>query len=1707
MKKTLRVLVYALACGAIFFLASNGGERASQSRGALAPAANRTTSEISAPVAGVFIRHMSSPAGAPQSPPGPIPSQIAAHERFATALIASPAVFEPAANTASNNLSRETQFVGRATGMSVALTRDGITVRVAPAAASANPNQKPQLSIRVRGSGPLVWQGEQKAQGESNYFLGNNPNNWRTHVPRYVRVETAPGHGLGLAVYAARQSQNAASQAIEYDVRAAPGTDPAKLRLDLTGAESLKINAVGGLVMRVAGREMQMNAPAIYEQVSSTATGTHKKATSSPRSRKSTSTHSAPRGARRETAPRKNSSADTERRRVRKSMHNDPHPRRKKRPRKTLNQLPLGDDSSVRKSAPAKQQPSAQPAQSGRRIQGGYILEADGSVGIWLGPHDPKAAILIDPSLTLTYESFLGGTGADSANSMTIDSAGDVYLAGITTSGATFPEGANAIEGNDRGSKQLFLAKISFSASGTGTLQYLSFFGGSAAQSGGQVAVDPSGNAAVLGTTTSADYPVTDGNSPTPGLTGGAGNDLVVSEVDPTGANLLFSTIFGGSGIESQNAASGIALNSSQNIPAAEGGIAFDASGNIYVASDTTSQDLPTTANAYQTVFGGKRTTDGFFAEFQPQNVASGSSDLLYCSYLGTNSDQQVAVGGVAVDAASPPNVYIAGLTTNSIDGFPSQGAFQTVYGGASADAFLMKILPAGTGASDLIYATLLGGSGIDEALGVAVDTQFPANAYIVGATQSPNFPETPVVAGPSTSLYQVVPPPPPGGPATQNAFLAVVAWNPGTQMSSLQYLTYLGGSQQDAAQSVEALFANTVYIGGTATSYDFAWHDNLQPFNGAADAFVAKLDTTQSGANSLFYVTPLGGTFLTPGFSVATLGNGIAADALGHVYVAGETTASDFPSAITSSGEIDGFQQVCGSCQESPAQPDAFLAAIQEGTTPQPAVSFRSGNINFGSSGVQIGTQGVPQPFFIVNTGETPLHLSTANPPVVTGANAADFSVAVSSGAGCPQPLPPSQGCQAEVNFTPSAAGIEGGVVSIVDDAPGSPQLLEVTGKGIGTLTAVPASFAFANAPVGAANPQVISVTITAGVSVNGIVTSVSGPDSAQFRRAPQGATCPASLSAASSCTLVYEFAPTTIGTFHAELDLSYQVNGVTGLTEKLPLTGTAVSSAAVAVVRPSQLSFNTESVGTTTIAQNVLVANTGSAPLGFTQAIGISGANAADFLESDNCQPSVAAGSACAVSLKFSPQSAGAKTATLSISDNSAGSPQVITLTGAAVLPPGVRVAPSSWGFASESVGTQSAAENVTITNIGSIPLSFTQGIGISGANAADFSQTSNCNLQSGLQPNAQCTVAVVFAPIAGGLRSATLTVADSAIGSPQTVALSGTGLEANASVSPSSIAFSGQQAGTASAAQTITVASSGPGQPLTITKLSISGTNAADFSETDTCGSPVRTSCAIQVIFTPLCKNESSSRSATLTIVDNGATPSQAIALTGAATGDFCVASISASMTQTVQAGATATFPPISILSVSSFNGTINLACATAPAGPTCSFSPSSAVTISPNVPAQFELQAVTQGSSSEIAPENRPGQWPGRRMGQWTKQWTRQWITGTELRKELQKDWPKGRQGDRPNTFPTITLAAITLLWFAGRPGRKRKVRTLTRLTLAEGALAVLCICMSSCGGSGTTTATDPPPTGTYTLTVTASEGTETQTIVMQLNVTE
>lgn len=343
----------------------------------------------------------------------------------------------------------------------------------------------------------------------------------------------------------------------------------------------------------------------------------------------------------------------------------------------------------------------------------------------------------------------------------------------------------------------------------------------------------------------------------------------------------------------------------------------------------------------------------------------------------------------------------------------------------------------------------------------------------------------------------------------------------------------------------------------------------------------------------------------------------------------------------------------------------------------------------------------------------------------------------------------------------------------------------------------------------------------------------------------------------------------------------------GIQKTTENILNAFSAGSStpAPAVTLSPTSVSFAKGTVGTTSGAQSVTLTNSGNASLAIS-GVAIAGTNAGDFSQTNTCpsgSSTLAAGASCAIAVTFTPAASGARTASLSVSDNAAASPQSVSLSGTGVAPaPAVALSPTSLTFGSQALGSTSAAQSVTVTNSGNAALSVSS-VAVAGVNANDFAQTNTCPISpSTLAAGASCVVSVTFAPTGGGSRSATLAISDDAGGSPQGVALSGTGDAPAASVSPGSVAFGSQTTGTVSSARSVTLSNSGTAA-LVISSIGVTGANAGDFGQANTCPASlaVGASCSISVTFAP---SATGSRSAAVTVVDNDRGSPQSVALSG-------------------------------------------------------------------------------------------------------------------------------------------------------------------------------------------------------------------------------
>jgi hypothetical protein len=315
-------------------------------------------------------------------------------------------------------------------------------------------------------------------------------------------------------------------------------------------------------------------------------------------------------------------------------------------------------------------------------------------------------------------------------------------------------------------------------------------------------------------------------------------------------------------------------------------------------------------------------------------------------------------------------------------------------------------------------------------------------------------------------------------------------------------------------------------------------------------------------------------------------------------------------------------------------------------------------------------------------------------------------------------------------------------------------------------------------------------------------------------------------------------------------------------------------VVQGAIVSLSPTSLNFGNQTVGVASSPQNVALQNNGNINLTISL-IQITGTNSGDFNQTNNCPSSLSPNTNCQISVTFTPTTTGTRNAAVSVTDNAPGSPQSVPLTGVGVLPTAT-FSPTNLTFPTQLVFTTSKAQPVQLTNNG-LGILLISKIAVSGP----FSQTNNC--PSSLNPAANCTISVRFHPKNKNVFHGAVSVTDNAPGSPQTVPLQGTGTFVQ--LVPTKLNFGSQPVGTRSLARKITLTNKGH-SAVKITGIAITGADAGDFAEINTCGKSVASgaSCFIKVTFKPLVKGK---RTADVSVYDNGGGSPQQAMLIGTGT----------------------------------------------------------------------------------------------------------------------------------------------------------------------------------------------------------------------------
>ncbi|MGA2271405.1 MAG: SBBP repeat-containing protein [Bryobacteraceae bacterium] len=588
-----------------------------------------------------------------------------------------------------------------------------------------------------------------------------------------------------------------------------------------------------------------------------------------------------------------------------------------------------GDELVVRRGAAELRHRAPmvyQEAAGARRyIAARYRLQG-GAVSFELGPYDRTRALVIDP--VLSYATYLGGSGADSAVAVAVDSAGNTILAG-TTDSTDFPHSVNVASlGSGRGSTAGFVAK--FDPTGSNLL-FSAYISVSSDIDLTGAALDASNNILITGSVAqSGAFLTTAGAYQTANATG------FVAKFSPNADKLLFSSVF--------------AAN-----PAA---LVLDPQGNVYVTGSA-GPNFQTTSGAAHSANGGGTCQDpntgnlGACPDAFVLKLSSDGSKAVYATFLGGSGADTGR--GIAVDAAG--QAYITGDATSKdvpVTAGAAQGSLagQPVQSGliSYGDAFVAKLDAAG---DRFLYATYLGGTAPDIGYGIAVDGG--GNAYVAGSTQSTDFPTTPGAFQPK---YAGGTPVSEGPDPMGDAFVA--KFDPsGARLWS----TFLGGSGRDEAVAIALDSTANVYVGGNTESADFPMTANAIPHCRTGGPFVAELDT---GGARLLHSTGASGM----GYDVT---NAMALDHGGGVYLAGDTSSRVFfatGAAARNSyggGDSDAFLARI----DLSAQPQLFVACVLNGA------SFLAGNQGF----FPLGTVAPGEIVSIFGVGLGPAQPVTAYP------------------------------------------------------------------------------------------------------------------------------------------------------------------------------------------------------------------------------------------------------------------------------------------------------------------------------------------------------------------------------------------------------------------------------------------------------------------------------------------------------------------------------------------------------------------------------------------------------------------------------------------------------------------------------------------------------------------------------------------------------
>jgi len=894
------------------------------------------------------------------------------------------------------------------------------------------------LSMKIEGANPSATANAlDRLPGVSNYFIGNDPGRWHTNIPTYKKVqfgEIRPGVDL---VYYGNQRQ------LEYDFLLSPGVAPQSLAMTFQGSEAA-IDTHGDLVFSSTDGQMTFRRPVAYQTDNS-----------NPAKKRYLEASYVLRGHNRvgfkvaNYDPRQPLIIDP-------SLYYSTYLGGTGGDTGNAIALDALQDAYITGSTSSSNFPKGSPSGSSP-YQGAYGGDTDAFVTKLR--YDGEAII---------FSTYLGGNNYDIGQGIGVDASADVYVVGSTSS-ANFPTTASAFQTTYGGNSDAFVSKLDPNGS---KLLFSSYLGGSDIDYGLALALDPSGNVFVTGSTQSTDFPTVN-----PVQSGNAGNgDAFVAEIDtnlPQTQQLVYSTYLGGSSADSGQ------------------GIAVDVGDNAYVTGFTFSTNFPV-YNAYQSSNAGS--VDAFITV-----VNAGGGSVAFSTYLGGTGDDRA--WAIALDSVN--NIYVAGssytactpattITTlcNPLSTFPTTpGAYQTFTTKQAPGYPVAFVAEMNHFGSALLYSTLLGGSLSDAASGIAVDSA--GDAYVTGYTESSDFPTANAIQA-SYVGGSCGPSPCP------DAFVS--EFNP--QGTSLVYSTFLAGTNGNYGNAIAVDTNANAYVTGYTFSESFpaialAYQGQSGNSVGLSSVFASMIShnnlpgvamTPQkiNFGNVTEYTTENVTNENVPAV-VTVLNAGTA-----PLQISGVATTGDFTETNNCVGTLPGGGQACTiSVSYTPTvlAPQTELLTITDSAAGSPHLVSLTGTGVTGLAQVQFSPTSLTFPTTTLNTTSAPQTVIMTNdgeyPLTVTNIEATGAFAETNTCPSYPFTMAVGGSCSFAVTFTPTSTGVLKGSLTVTDNVTSGSSSIALSGTGYPNFTL---------------NSPTTTQSLPIGTAATTFTVSMSAPPSLNF-------------------------------------------------------------------------------------------------------------------------------------------------------------------------------------------------------------------------------------------------------------------------------------------------------------------------------------------------------------------------------------------------------------------------------------------------------------------------------------------------------------------------------------------------------------------------------------------------------------------------------